>query len=585
MRKNKLDSRSLIIADIGNMQTQVTLFDNVNGGYRYLATGKAMTTAFEPLYNFQDGLLESFYQLETISGQTLLNQEGQLLMPVADDMGVDDFGASFSAGEAIKVVLVGLLENVSILSAKRVIRKVPAHLIETMDLASMDRVENLVDKIVSEKPELVFITGGTDNGAVKSLLRLVNIVRMAIYLLPEHLRPRVLFAGNAKVAPRVNQMLSPFTKVYITENVRPALKKENLEDATNTFYSIYKEIQMEKIQGLNTLDRLSSGTLMPISMGYRNMFQFFSKSSKKNILGVNLSSRGVLVGYSTKNAYDMTVFSDFGSGTGLQNAMTQLSYEDIAKWIPADLSKNYVLDFIQNRILYPKSVPTKMDGMHIENAITTALVHRSLKRSHVKLDEPFRSVRNAKGISPFDKIYLSGYALVRTLERFENLIMMLNALQPSGLTELVIDKNNLLSSLGVAAQINPLLAVQVFENSLISFAHVIAPMGKTNPKLPVLQMKITSEEGQSKVYEFKADMLYRVPLRIGRNVKLELQPLQKTDIGWGPGRGGEYPELIQGSMVGFVIDTRNRPYEPTGNKQIQQQLHQNWLSSLQRKVK
>ena len=76
MKKNNFESRSLIIADIGNMQTQVSLFDNVNGGYRYLATGKAMTTAFEPLYNFQDGLLEAFYQLETISGQTLLNQEG-----------------------------------------------------------------------------------------------------------------------------------------------------------------------------------------------------------------------------------------------------------------------------------------------------------------------------------------------------------------------------------------------------------------------------------------------------------------------------------------------------------------------------
>ena len=88
------------------------------------------------------------------------------------------------------------------------------------------------------------------------------------------------------------------------------------------------------------------------------------------------------------------------------------------------------------------------------------------------------------GISAFDRIYLSGYALVRTLERFENLIMMLNALQPSGLSELVIDKNNLLSSLGVAAaQLNPLLAVQVFENSLLSFAHVIAPVGKTNPKI------------------------------------------------------------------------------------------------------
>jgi hypothetical protein len=399
------------------------------------------------------------------------------------------------------------------------------------------------------------------------------------------MRPRVLYAGNAQVAPRVNQLLAPFTKVYVTENVRPALKQENLEAAINTFYSIFKEIQMEKIQGLSTLDRLSSGTLIPISMGYRNMFQFFSKTSDKKNLGVNLSSRGVLVGYSTKDAYDMTVFSDFGSGTGLQNAMTQLSYDDIGKWIPIEIPKSYVLDFIQNRILYPKSVPTRVEGMYIENAITTALVHQSLKRSHVKLDNPFRSVRNTNGISAFDKIYLSGYALTRNLERFENLIMMLNALQPSGLSELVIDKNNLLSSLGVAAQINPLLAVQVFENSPISFAHVIAPVGKTNPKLPVLQMKITTEEGQSKVYEFKADMIYRVPLRIGRHVKLELQPLQKTDIGWGPGRGGEYPELIQGSMVGFVVDTRNRPYQPTNNKQIQQQLHQNWLNSLQRKVK
>lgn len=581
----KFDPRSLIIADIGNMQTQVSLFDNVSGGYRYLATGKAMTTAFAPIYNFQDGLLESFFQLESISGQSFLNEQGQLLMPVADDMGVDNFGATFSAGEVIKVVLVGLLSNVSIQSARKVIRKVPAHLIDTLDLAALERVEKVVDKIVAERPDLIFITGGTDHGAVKSLLRLVNIVRMAIYLVPEHQRPRVLFAGNAQVAAQVNQMLSRFTKVYVADNVRPALDEENLEASTNAFYDIYKEIQFEKIQGLGTLDRLASGHLIPATMAYRNMFQYLSMASAKNTLGVNLSSRNTYVGYATDGAYDMTVFSDFGSGTGLQNAMKRLQLDDVMKWIPQELPKRYVLDYIQNRVLFPKSVPTRVQGMQIENAITTALVHSGLKRSHLKLEKPFDALRNSEGISAFDRVYLSGHVLVRSLERFENLIMMLNALQPTGVTEFVIDKNNLITALGVAAQINPLLAVQVFENSPISLAHVIAPIGKMDPKLPVLQMKITNEEGHSKVYEFKPDMIYRVPLRIGRHVKLELQPLQKTDIGWGPGRGGEYPQTVAGSMIGFVIDTRGRPYVPMSNKQILQQLHQNWLTSLQKRIK
>ena len=585
MKNIKLESRSLITADIGNIRTQVSLYDNVNGGYRYLATGKAMTTAFAPTYNFQDGLLEAIFRLETISGQSFLNQEGQLLMPAADDMGIDNFGASFSAGETLKVVLVGLLNNVSLQSAMKVIRKVPANLIETMDLASLGRVETLVDKIVTERPELIFITGGTDKGAVKSLLRLVNIVRMAIYLLPDTQRPKILFAGNSEVAPSINQMLAPFTKVYVADNLRPSLKVENLESATKTFYQIFKEIQIDRIKGLGTLNRLASGHLMPASMGYQNMFRYLSKSSEKKILGVNLSSRGTFVGYSMKDAFDMTIFSDFGSGAGLENAIKTMRFNEIDCWIPQELPKSYIMDYIHNRILYPKSVPCRAEGMLIENAITQALVHKSLQRSHVKLDDVFDDVRNSNGVSAFDKIYLSGHAMVRSIEKLENLLMMLNAIQPSGVTELLIDKNNLLTSLGVAAEINSLLTVQVFENSPISLAHVIAPVGKMNGKLPVLQMKITNENGDSKVYEFKPDMVYRVPLKIGRQVKLELQPLQKTDIGWGPGRGGVYPDLIQGSMVGLVIDTRGRPFKPNSNKKIFQQLNENWLNSLQRRIK
>lgn len=575
----------MITADIGNLRTQVSLFDNVNGGYRYLATGKAFTTAFAPINNFQDGLLEAFFRLESISGQSFLNQEGQLLMPSSDDMGVDNFGASFSAGEPLKVVLVGLLDNVSLQSARKVIRKVPAHLVETIDLASLNRVEKLVDNITSERPDIIFITGGTDQGAVKSLLRLVNIVRMAVYLLPETQRPLILFAGNSQVAPIVNKMLAPFTKVYIADNLRPSLKEENIESATNIFYQMFKDIQMQKINGLGTLNHLTAGELIPASLGYRNMFQYLSKTSKKNILGVNISSRGTLIGYARENAYDMTVFSDFGTGSGLESALEQLSIAKIIQWLPKEISSNWILDYIHNRILYPQSVPCTPESMMIENAITQALVHNSLQRSHMKLDENFANERNANGASLFNKIYLTGHALVRSLERQENWIMMLNAIQPCGISELMIDKNNLLTSLGVAAPINPMLTVQVFENSPISFAYVIAPVGKVNQKLPVLQMKLTNEEGNSKVYEFNSDMIYRVPVRFGRKVKLELQPLQKTDIGWGPGRGGVYPEIINGNMLGILVDTRGRPFTPHTDKKVYQQQHQNWLSSLQKRTK
>lgn len=585
MMKLFAEPRSLITADIGNINTQVSLFDTVSGRYRYLATGKAITTAFAPIYNFQDGLLEAFFSLEKITGQSFLNQEGQLLMPAAEGKGVDNFGATFSAGEPIKVLAVGLLNNVSLQSAKKILQKVPTTLVGTVSLSSMERVEKLVDQIVSKRPELIFITGGTDQGAAKSVLGLVNILRMAIYLMPQNQRPIVLYAGNNQIAPNVNKMLASFTKVYVADNLRPSLKVENLEPATQALYQIFKEIQIRKIHGLETLNLLSSEKMLPASLGYRNMFKYLAKTSNKKILGVNLSSSGTLVSYAVNGNYDMRVFSDFGTGIGLQASLKKISTNDILKWIPLEVNKNDVSDFVQNRILFSKSVPCTVNAMKIENALTVSLIRKSLADSQADFPKQIIHPNHGNTLQWFDKIYLSGYALVRSLENLENLVMILNAIQPCGITELLIDKNNLFSSLGAAAMINPLLTVQVLENSLISLAHVITPVGKMNSQLPVLQMKITTESGNATVYEFKAGMLYRIPLKIGKQAKIEIQPLQKTDIGWGRGRGGVYPEWIKGSMLGIVVDTRGRPFVPMQSKRTYQAVTNQWLQSLHRRMK
>jgi hypothetical protein len=113
--------------------------------------------------------------------------------------------------------------------------------------------------------------------------------------------------------------------------------------------------------------------------------------------------------------------------------------------------------------------------------------------------------------------------------------------------------------LGAVAEQNSLLPVHVIDSGALAYlATVIAPViNNVNYGTPIVRAKIIRSDGSQNETEVKMGALQVLPLESGQTARLQLRPLQRADVGLGPGRAGEV-EVI-GSALGVVIDARGRP--------------------------
>ena len=118
-----IDADSLLVVDAGSVSTRAILFDVIDGRYRFLASGVSPSTSGFPYFNVGEGVHAALNRLQEITGRVLLDANAELIMPGASDgSGVDTCAAVISIGNPLKVVVVGLLEDVSLESARRLVQ-------------------------------------------------------------------------------------------------------------------------------------------------------------------------------------------------------------------------------------------------------------------------------------------------------------------------------------------------------------------------------------------------------------------------------------------------------------------------------
>ncbi|EKD88602.1 MAG: hypothetical protein ACD_34C00440G0001 [uncultured bacterium] len=138
------------------------------------------------------------------------------------------------------------------------------------------------------------------------------------------------------------------------------------------------------------------------------------------------------------------------------------------------------------------------------------------------------------------------------------LTLLLDGIQPVGITPLVIDKHGILSLLGAAAKTNPLLPVQVLESTaFINLATVVSIESKAKPGTVILKAHLQSASGKVRDIAIKQGELASLPLAFGESGVLMLKPESKviiSDI-----EVGKDPIKVRGGLCGLVFDTRGRP--------------------------
>ena len=580
MSGSLVDSDSLLAVDVGTVTTRAALFDVVEGSYRFIASGHSPSTAGAPYKDLSEGVHHAIEDLQLITGRKFLGEEQRLIIPANDGKGVDIFAATFSAGPAMKTVVVALLNDVSVESAQRLARTTYARVVDTIGLNDKRKTEQQIDTLLRLRPDLILVAGGTDNGATLSVRHLIETIGLACYILPSENRPVVLFAGNKNMAGEVKTSLQNLTSALsISPNIRPNLEMEDLQPAQNALATLYPQVRRNQMSGVDELNNLAGNTLMPTAYAEGRIIRFLSQvyDSAKGILGVDLGASAASVAASFAGDLTLGVYPQLGLGEGLANLLRFTTLNEIMKWLTVDIPADTVRDYIYQKSIYPGSLPATPEDMSIEQALARQALYIAL--NSLSKDFPRSARRASPALIPyFEPILACGSVITRAPTLGQSLLILLDGIQPVGITTLILDQNNLLPALGAAASRNSILPIQILESgAFLGLATVVAPYATTRTATPILKGRLVYQNGNESNVEVKQGALEVFPLPVGQSARLYLEPFHHTDIGFGPGRTNEAGFPITGTALGLVIDARGRPLRLPGDAARRRDVIKKWL--------
>ena len=582
MPASLVQNESVLAIDVGAAVTRALLFDVVEGVYRFVASGQAPSTAEAPFKDIGIGIREAITNLQNIVGAKMLSPDNGLISPAqADGSGVDAVIATVSAGPVVKTVVVGLLSDVSLQSVRRLAETTYSRVVETLDLSDHRKPEQQLDAIVRSRPDLVLLSGGTDGGASRSIQKMLEAVGLACYLMPTEKRPMILYAGNQKLAGEVQELLGGHAgRLQISPNIRPSLETEDLSPATHDLASLVVKLRERQIKGMDELSTWTAGNTLPTAYAQGRMIHFLSKlyESTRGLLSVNVGASATMVAAGFNGDLTLGVYPQYGLGESLTGLLQHTELEDIMRWLSLDISPNTLREYLFQKSFYPSTIPATKDEHAIMQAIARQVLYLAVRAVRRNFPASAQSA-GADVMPPLDLILAGGGVVSEGASLGQSLLLLLDAIQPVGIMPILLDQNNLLPSLGVAAARNSYLPVQVIESgAFIGLGTVVSVNAGAAYGEQVLRAKLSYGDGTEVRSEVKFGGLEILPLPGGQTARLSLNPLRRADAGLGPGRSGTLP--VTGGALGVVIDARGRPLQLPTDPVRRRELIKKWYHTV-----
>jgi uncharacterized protein (TIGR01319 family) len=531
----------------------VALFDVAAGSYRLIARATVSTTIDPPHSDITVGVRQAISHLSEMIGRKLLNENGEIIRPSNPvGSGVDHFASVISAAAPLTTILVGLFDDVSMASARRALNSGYVSEVDSFNLADSRDEQSQVNAIIDKQPDLIFMVGGTDGGAKQRLMSLVETVSLGAGVLANIKRPQVLFAGNIKLREHVRHALGERVSIQVTNNVRPDLDTEQLGPASEAIGNLYEDIKMGALPGIQQIRDWSSFPSMPTAKAFAATIEYFAALQQTRVIGLDLGSNSTTFVVSDQGKSDLAVRTDLGMGRPITNLLDKVELETITRWVPAEIKEGELRNFVQNKNLFPQTIPLTEMELYLEQAVAREVLSNML--TEAATDWNWSSRR----IPPFSLLIARGSTLAKTARPGQTVLLILDAVQPTGIFSITLDRHGVLPALGTLAAHNPLAVVQALEGGVLDdLGWVVAPTGKGQFGQKVLTVIMEMEQGRQLEIEVEYGTLEVLPMPIGQSVDITLQPERRFDIGFGPGQGKKV--VLQGGAVGLVVDARGRP--------------------------
>jgi len=569
-----INAESLLAIDIGSVHTRAMFFDVVDGSYHFIASGQALSTAFAPYNDAGLGIINAIRELEKRSSQIFLNPSSQLIVPCrTDGTGVDHVVTTLSAVRDLNLAVIGLVPEVSLQTAVDMAAGLYTRICEIIGLNDFHSTEVKLDRLIRSEPDIVLFTGGTDRGAGRPILRMLDLVSLMLKVLPREVRPHVIYAGNPLLSKRVQESLENLTDVHVVTNLRPSMDVTDPGAAYQTLSRVTIQSQTRKLPGLSKITRQVGSHIEPAPPAINRIVNFLSKvyDPSRGVLGVDLGASAVTVAAAFNGESYLEVNRPLGMGAGIVAILEKSQLKGITRWLPEDIPDDVVREYIWQKSRYPASLPLNRE---------TTLIEQACAREALAIACEKASRRWPQRRPQFEPIMVGGSILSQTENRAQSLMMVLDGLQPAGITTVILDPGSLINALGTAARVNPIVPVQVLESgAFINLGSVISLITSARPGTTVASINLEFEDGARSLHEIQAGELTVLPVRPGQHCVVNLVLMHGARIDQSSSRRPKAFRIFGGSF-GLVVDARGRPLRLPSGADARRQLLNRWLAAL-----
>lgn len=551
-------SGSVLAVDFGNVHTRAVLIDVVEGRYQLVSQARTRTTAAFPYADISVGLRRVLEQLGATTGRNLFVPASRIITPEQPDRsGVDHFLATASIGRPLRTVLIGLVPDVSLASGIRATSGTYVQVIETLTLADVRTQEEQVNAIVLGRPDLIFITGGTEDGASQPVLQLAATARLALQLMTAQRKPPVLYAGNSALVPEIRSLFEGQTALFVAPNVRPAIGEEELEGSQLQLALAFDASSTQRGSGFETVGSQSRLGILPTAQSYSLMVDYMGRAQESGLVALDVGSATSTFAAWLSGKLGSSIRTDLGLGHSAQTLLDAVGVHAIRGWLPFFISADELTVYAIDKTLRPGVVPETLREMYVEYAFLRAGVRAMIRASLAAWDKTVDAGEDVV-LPPFERVIGAGSVFTETGRPGLTAMLLLDCLMPEGVVTLSTDSAALIPALGALAHMNPAAVVQVLEsNGLERLGVSINVGGVPRAGRRALHVKITPDSGQGTVeHDVEGGSLWVFPLPSGVRARVEIRV---TGRGLSIGGKTRLKFDVEGGGAGIIFDARGRP--------------------------
>jgi len=604
--------QTIVATDCGSTTTKAILIEKIGGEYRQTYRGEAPTTVEAPFEDVTRGVLNAIAEIEELSGRTILDGDRIITPshpPQAGEVagghpkiGVDLYISTSSAGGGLQMMVAGVVQSMTSESAQRCALGAGAIVMDVLSANDGRLPHEKIERIRSLRPDMILLSGGTDGGTV------LHVVEMAEYIAAAEPRPRLgmsynlplIYAGNKDARERVTDILGKKTALTVTDNVRPTLEQEHLAPARNAIHELFLEHVMAQAPGYKKLMAMAGAPIMPTPAAVGRIMETIAKKQGINLIGVDIGGATTDVFSIFQGVFNRTVSANLGMSYSISNVLAEAGLANIMRWAPFSIDEQDLRNRIKNKMIRPTTVPQTIAELQIEQAIARealrlALLHHKSLATGLKGVQQERSIsdvfeQKGSGDSLVDMLQLnlivgSGGILSHAPRRAQSFLMMVDAYEPLGFTELAVDSIFMMPHLGVLSTVDEQAATDVFvRDCLISLGTCVAPIGQGTWGERCVDYVITFQDGRDALLlpalqgTLAFGDLRLFPLAVGDEATLSLTPARTVDAG--AGKGVPIERLVRGGAVGLVLDGRGRPLQLPTNEDERVRALKEWHRAL-----